>query len=341
MFRKAITKTQAAILVAIIIIAAIIGGAYYLTLPKPVPKPAEKPPELIKLTVISASTGGGGYLSTSAIISAIGYVENVVLIHQAGAGALGISFLAEGKCDIGLGYTGDAIDLWNKGFKDSRVLFPVGVYPGQLFTRADADIKRWADLDGKAISIGSPAFVSNKMFKRVMEVLNIKPKEVKELGHEDSFSLLATGAIDAYFLTALPNPTAQEYCIRHKLKIVPPSPEELTILKEKLPQFPAFKVDVSKGKVYSGIDMVFETISDFGWLFATPKLSQEVGYKIFKAYWTNKKSVAAALYPQHGWWTFETMLSTGGIPLHAGVVQFLKENKVAVPANLIPAEYKT
>ncbi len=375
--RNAISKGAVVAIVVVLIIAVVGAVIYSITAPPPAPTPtiltttivttvstpAPTPilttqvvvttvtapvtivttpatPELIKLTIVSASTGGGGYLSTSAIISAIGYLENIVLVHQAGAGTLGISLLAEGKCDIGLGYTGDAIELYQKGFKNIRVMFPVGVYPGQLFTRADSDIKSWRDLNGKAISIGSPAFVANKMFKEIMKVLDIKPREVKELGHEDSFNLLVTGAIDAYFITALPNPTAQEIAMRFPLKIVPPSPEELAIIKEKLPQFPIFKVDVSKGKVYQGIDLVYESPSDFGWLFGTDKIPQEIGYKLFKAYWENRASVAAKLYPQHGWWTLGTMLETGGIPLHAGVVQFLLEKNVTVPQNLIPPEFK-
>lgn len=328
----------AAIAIAIVLVIAIAGVVIYYTTTAPTPAPA---PALVKLTVVSATTGGGGYLSTAAIISAIGYIENVVLVHQAGAGALGISLLAEGKCDIGLGYTGDAIELYfNKGFKGLRVMFPVGVYPGQLFTRADAPITKWKDLDGKAISIGSPGFVANKMFKEIMKALDIKPKEVKELGHEDSFKLLVTGVIDAYFLTALPNPTAQEYAMRFPLKIVPPSSEELATIKAKLPQFPIFKVDLSKGKVYQGIDIIYESPSDFGWLYGTDKIPADIGYQLFKAYWENRLTVAAKLFPQHGWWTLETMLNTGGIPLHAGVVKFLTENKVTVPKELIPPEYK-
>lgn len=376
--RNAISKMTVIAIVVVLIIAAVGAVLYSATLTPPaaptptiitttvvttVPTPAPTPivttqivvttvtapttivttpatPEMIKLTIVSASTGGGGYLSTSAIISAIGYLENIVLVHQAGAGTLGISLLAGGKCDIGLGYTGDAIELYEKGFKNIRVMFPVGVYPGQLFTRADSDIKSWRDLNGKAISIGSPPMVANKMFKEIMKVLDIKPREVKELGHEDSFNLLVTGAIDAYFLTALPNPTAQEIAMRFPLKIVPPSAEELAIIREKLPQFPIFRVDVSKGKVYQGIDLVYESPSDFGWLFGTDKIPQEIGYKLFKAYWENRVSVAAKLYPQHGWWTLKTMLETGGIPLHAGVVKFLLENNVTVPQTLIPPEFK-
>lgn len=352
--KDAISKGATIAIVVVLVIAAIGAYIYSATLP-PSPAPPTSPattvivvttvqttaiPELTKLTVVSASTGGGGYLSTSAIISAIGYLENIVLVHQAGAGTLGISLLSEGKCDIGLGYTGDAMELYEKGFKNLRVMFPVGVYPIQLFTRADSDIKSWKDLNGKAISIGSPAFVSNKMFKQIMQVLDIKPKEVKELGHEDSFNLLVTGAIDAYVLTALPNPTAQEIAMRFPLKVVPPSPEELSIIKEKLPQFPIFKVDLKGGKVYHGIDLVFESPSDFGWLFGTDKIPQDIGYKLFKSYWENRISVAAKLFPQHGLWTLQTMLDTGGTPLHAGVVQFLLENNVTIPQNLIPPEYK-
>ena len=296
-------------------------------------------PSITKLTITSGSTGGSMYLSTSAILSAIGSVDNIYLVHQAGAGVTGMILVTQGKTDIGVGSVIDAKDLWNKGFKDLRAVFPVAVFPGQLIVRADSDINSWSDVDGHPISIGARRFIANRMFRDVMEVLNIQPSKLIELGHRDSMEQLVTGVIDAYFFVGFPNPTVQEFCIRYNLKLVPPSEEELNVIKEKLPQYLIYTVDASGGKVYAGIDIAYDAPAVWSFHYSTPNVPQDVIYKLVKSYWEHRAKVAGKIFPQHKWFTPEVMFNSAPIPLHAGVVQYLQEINVTVPSELIPPEY--
>jgi TRAP transporter TAXI family solute receptor len=337
-----IKRTTALLLTVIIILVVLFGGYIYyshqLTGAPMTTTPTTMSPSLIKIVWVSGSTGGSIHLSTAAALAAIGNIENVMIIHQAGAGSAGVVLVTQGKADIGAGGLLDALDLY-KNFTDLRVVLPVAIFPAQLVTRADSDIKSWRDLNGRAISIGSPAFIANRMFKEIMKVLNIKPSVIKELGHEESMNLLVTGVIDAYFFVGFPNPTVQEYAVKYRLKLVPPSLDELKIIREKLPYYPPFTVDASGGKVYYGIDIKFESIASWAFHYATSKLPEDVVYKIVKAYWENKK-VAESLYFQHQWFKPSVVFNSAPIPLHAGVVKYYKEINVTVPPELIPPEYK-
>jgi TRAP transporter TAXI family solute receptor len=349
MLARGITqKTIIILIVAIIILGALVGSYIYIS-QQPTTSvttittsttSVTTSPSLVKIVWVSGSTGGSFYLSTAAALSAIGNPGNLVFIHQAGSGGTtGILLLKEGMADIGVGSLLDASELY-KNFTNLRVILPVAAFAGQLVVRADSDIKSWSDLNGRAISIGSPTFIANRMFKSVMQVLNIKPSVVKELGHTDSMDQLVSGVIDAYFFTGFPNPTVQEYAVRYKLKLVPPTADELKIITEKLPYYQPYTVDASGGKVYQGIDIKFDTIADWAFHYTTPKLSEDIVYMIVKAYWTNKK-VAESLFPQHKDFTPSIIFKSKPIPLHAGVIKYYKEINVTVPPELIPPEYKS
>lgn len=340
---RGVTQKTIAILVAVIVaLAALAGGYIYYSRLAGVPTattPVTTPPPLMKITWVSGSLGGGLYLSTAATISAIGHIENLLIIHQAGAGSLGVYLVREGKADIGVGGLTDALKIY-KNFTDLRVILPVLIGPGQVVVRADSDIKSWRDLSGKVISIGAPTYTANRIFREVMTALDIKPAGVKELGHEDSMKLLVTGAIDAYFFVALGNPTVQEYALKYKLKLVPPSPEELKILREKLPHYIIFTVDARGGKLYHGIDIMFDSIAEVYFQYTTSKLPEEVVYNIVKNYWTNKK-IAESLYVIHTYFKPDLIFKSAPIPLHAGVVRYYKEINLTIPPELIPPEYKS
>jgi len=344
----------AAIIVAVVAIAILVTQLSPQSI-TPTPPPTTPPtspatpsvtvPQEIKLSVVSGSIGGSFYLSTSAILAAIGPVEGIILIHQAGGGsAVQLPMLLEGKIDITAGSLADAKALWDQGKRDLRIFLPVGIFAMQVVTRADAPINKWSDLDKKAVSIGSPGFIANAMARMLFKELGISPSKIIELGHRDSMDQLIIGSIDAYIFTGLPNPTVAEYAVKHSLKIVPPASDEIEKIKKVAGKYGyvVTHIDLRGEKFYKGVDVEFDTLADFGLLFTTPRLPQDIGYKLVKNYWENKK-IAAQLYVQHDWFKpqdlIEASLSTG-IPLHAGVVQYFKEKGIQLPPEVIPPEYK-
>ncbi|RLI84199.1 hypothetical protein DRP07_01800 [Archaeoglobales archaeon] len=348
--RKGDFKAYRVVLVAAILMAVfLIGCAQPTTQPTPTPvktetptaTPTTAPTETIKkLTIVSGSTGGSTYASTAAIISAIGAGGvDIYIINQAGGGsAANLPLLLQGKVDMAAGSDIDARDLWKAGNHQLRAVFVSNIFPGQLVVRADSDIKSWSDVSGKPISIGSPKFVANKMFRDIMGVLDVHPSKIVELGHRDSMEQLVTGAIDAYFFVGFPNPTVQEFCIRYDLKLVPPSADEVKIIREKLP-YSMYTVDASGEKIYKGVDVKYEGPAAYQIIWATQDVPEETVYQMVKAYWENTK-VAKRLYVQHKYFKPELIFKSAPVPLHAGVVKYYVEKGIQVPEELIPPEYK-
>ncbi len=330
------------VLITTILMAALLSGCAQQQQAPATPTKTEKPvQEIKKITIVSGSTGGSTYASTAAIISAIGAgkTENLYIINQAGGGsAANLPLLLQGKVDMAAGSDIDARELWNNGNHQLRAVFVTNIFPGQLIVRADSDIKSWSDVTGKPISIGSPKFVANKMFRDVMKVLDIKPSKIIELGHRDSMEQLVSGAIDAYFFVGFPNPTVQEFCIRYNLKLVPPSEEELKVIKEKLP-YSMYTVDATGEKIYKGIDIKYESPAAYQIIWTTSDFSEDTVYTMVKAYWENTK-VAKRLYIQHSYFTPDLLFKSKPVPLHAGVVKYYLEKGIEVPKELIPPEYK-
>jgi len=352
-------------IVAVVIAVILVGflASYYLvptptpTTPAPTttttptstltPTPA---PGMYKITVVSGSTTGAYYLSTSAIIGAISSdlaSEGIVLVHQAGGGgAVQLPMLHERRVDMAAEDIVDAKVLWDeKGYKDFRAVLIIAYFPAQLAVRTDAGIKCWKDLSGKPISIGSPGFIANRMFREIMSLLGIQPSKIYELGHRDSMDMLVRGDIVAYFFTGFPNPTVQEYFVKYKgaMTILPPCPDEQKLLREKLLQYSWIRLDMKGEKVYAGVDLEVESPTAVGILWTTPDMPTDVVYKIVKAYWKNR-DVAAQLFPQHSWFKPETIienLEPVGLPLHCGVIKYYREINVTVPPNLVPPECKT
>lgn len=350
----AATKTIVlGIVIAVVAIAIGFFTGYYMA-PRPVPAaptPTPTPtPALTKVTIISGSLGGSTYRSASAVVSAVSSdlaPKGIVLINQAGGGsAVQLPMLHERRADMAAGDIIDAKALWEeKGYKDFRAVLILSFFPAQLAVRTDAGVKCWKDLSGKPISIGSPGFIANRMFKEIMPILGIEPSKVYELGHRDSMEMLARGDIVAYLFVGFPNPTVQEFFFKYrgKMTMVPPCEDEYKLLKEKLAGYMWMKVDMSGESVYAGVDLTYEAPAAVQTLWTTPDLPTNVVYEIVKTYWKNVK-VAERIYPQHKWFKPETIieqLEVAGLPLHCGVVKYYKEAGITVPSKLVPPECKT
>ncbi|MCX8191686.1 MAG: hypothetical protein N3F06_02625, partial [Nitrososphaerales archaeon] len=180
---------------------------------------------------------------------------------------------------------------------------------------------------------------ANMMWRRIAgkEGLNILDKmTIIELGHRPSMEQVVTGAIDAYFLVGFPNPTVAEFCVKYKLKLVPPSKEELDIIS-KIPIYTIKRLKVTE-KEYPGINIEYDTPSMFRIVAVRAEIPEDVVYKIVKAYWENLDK-AALIFPEHK--NFKPEDTFGGkIPLHPGVVRYFREIGIKIPDEFIPPELK-
>jgi len=332
--KRGISRILISIIIIIIVVLGVVGGIWMFI--------SSQKASIQKITIVTSPPGTSAYSSTEAIISAIGYIPNVQLIHQAGGGpGVQADMLRTGEADIVQTDTSYALNLWNSGFKEVRALLPVAFFPLYVVVLPDSPIKSWHDLDGKIVNIGPPAYSIHAMFLDFANATGIKPAKATELGHEDAIRALIAGQIDAYWQGAHPNPTLQQYAVKYQFRLVPPTEDEIKAMLEKYPgKYVRVTVDCSNEKVYAHIDTKFDTVAIYSFLYTTTKLPQDLVYKLVRNYWENKTKIAEQLFIIHKYMSINDMFKVRPIPLHAGVVQYFKEKGISVPSDLIPPEYK-
>jgi TRAP-type uncharacterized transport system substrate-binding protein len=210
--------------------------------------------------------------------------------------------------------------------------------------RKDSKIKTWSELAGKRFCPGIPGSAAATYVTRFNEILNtninLVPmalgdavnalKENRIVGLQKSGGLYA---IDAALI---------EVNMTTPLAAIGFTKEETQKILKEMPYLNF--VETKKGNIKELPDdgPFYEEAAIAGGI-ATTKISQEIGYKIVKAYYENLADIQAAYGPAKGWDPIADYFKFAGeeiVPAHAGLVQFAKERGISVPDRFIPPEYK-
>ena len=218
-----------------------------------------------------------------------------------------------------------------------------------IYVRADSDINKLEDLNGKKFHAGGIGFASTYNTKAIFKALGIKPnwfigslsdavaaiKDNRCIGYSKSGA--GIGAIDS---------TTMDILTRKKLKIVSFTDEQMKIA---LKTIPGLFYGLEPAGTIKGMKDQPEIRSFANGLaaYGNTKIPQEIGYQMIKAIVEHYDDIIAAspksakVNPikdtiKHGVATAKMC----GLPLHAGVVQYFEERGEKVPSLLIPPEYK-
>lgn len=261
--------------------------------------------------------------------------------------------------DLGLGscITNDGATMSYAGFgkfdtpdKDLRFYFIYLRNIVHIIVREDSGINKLEDLTGKRFHAGMVGAGSTYNTKAIFEALNIKPKYfIGSLA--DAVSAVKDNRIVGYSKAGAGfgaiDSTTMDIMTRRKVKILTFTDEQMEIaLKAR----PGLFVGKEPAGTIKGFRKDHPNITSFvnGLSFYSRKnVPQEHGYQIMKAVVEHFDEIAptipklAILDPvkdtiKYGLVTAEMV----GLPLHAGVVQYLQEIGEEVPAILIPPEYK-
>jgi TRAP transporter TAXI family solute receptor len=89
------------------------------------------------------------------------------------------------------------------------------------------------------------------------------------------------------------------------------------------------------GGVYRGVDTPVPTIGVWNVMICQASLDTDLVYQLVKALYDHKDYLMK-IHPSASYTTPENAVKYSPIPLHPGTIKYLKEKKIAVPANLMP-----
>ena len=126
------------------------------------------------------------------------------------------------------------------------------------------------------------------------------------------------------------------------LTVIGYSKEDVAKIQKDIPYMSFLERPKGSIKEFPDVGPIWEECPIAG-AVATAAMSEEVGYKIVKAYFEGFAEVASAYGPVKGFDPVADYFKYAGddvVPAHAGLVRYAKERGIDVPARFIPPEYK-
>lgn len=312
--------------------------------------------KVVYLNMGSTSSASPIYAWCVATANAINkeYEDIKVTVVESGAALDNLRRLREGEFDFAL-----AVDLPSamqmyegidafKGqpWKEVRWLLVRNVIADRVYVLKELGITNFAELEGKPFCPGLPGSSSANYMMRMADALGLKMNfrpasladAVELLKQRKIVALQQSSPVDSMSALLL------EIHITTPLTVVGFTKEQVEKIRKVYPYLNFIETPKGGIKQLPDAGPFYEEAPLVG-AVATPKLSQEVGYKIIKAYVKHFEEIAKAWPAVKGWDPvrdfFKYAQPGGAVPAHAGLVQYAKEIGIEVPNWLIPPEYKS
>jgi TRAP transporter TAXI family solute receptor len=296
----------------------------------------------------STHSASGHYVYAAAVTDAINeLVDDVnVTLMETGGSKDSLELLRVGKANLGLISYLAAADLRaGRGFykKDQARPEIRGIYiyaplPNVIVVRADSGVEKIKDLDGKPFNPGGLGTTTEAVNFKFFKDIGVSPKFYRA-GMKDAADALKDGRIVGFVKTVAsinkPDSLIQTIMATTKLRIVGFEEKHRKYLEPDLAVF----FIIPAGVYPEQTEDVLMYGNIFGVGTRSDGLSRKNAYQIAKVIFeqTERQKAAYPVLPDN---LVELTIQHSTIPLHAGVIDYLKEKGVAVPQELIPPEYK-
>lgn len=300
-----------------------------------------------KYSIGGGSVGGNFYLIGGGIATSINKRLPDYFMFTAettGGGTANLVMLQKGDAELGIAMTSSLFESqegkaeWTGGKPLTDLRAALALYPSWLtiYTLKSSGIKTLEDLNGKIVGLGSKGMAMDSIFRTFLKDRGITPKQIHNDGHSATASALSNGVIQAAVLFSYPPFAAiSELESTKELVFIPLSEEEQKALVEK---YNFYKPDEMPGGSYKSTPKPVRGVSEWNMLVTSAKVPADDVYLIVKALCENQEDMIAV----HGSMKYMTAENTlnSNIPLHPGMVRYMKELSIDVPENLLPPEYK-
>ena len=307
----------------------------------------EKSGEPVQLTFAGGNSSTEAYTYWVAVNKAVKNIHPELQITTVDAtGGFDIAQrLRAGSIDAGNGVsTSDYESFAGVGsfegqpFEDLRVMWYYTESPINFCVDKSLGLHYVNELNGIKMHPGGTGSANTLLVMNACDVLGIKP---------DWFEASSADGIDAVMNRQIqgaarngsaPDSQVVQMQSAIELSFLSLTDEEIGKIQEQYPY--VLKAVVPAGS-YEGQDEDFTTIATCQGGIATPNLTQEQGYQFISAMMSEEgRSSWEAAYPKGGKTdVMDLTLKTARAPLHAGTVQYMEEQGIEVPKNLIPPEY--
>ena len=261
-------------------------------------------------------------------------------VAETGATLDNLRRLMRNQVDIGLVTTNTLYEA-NAGISafenraiDSKLLWIYALAPQNVVVRADSGVKTLEQLKGKSFNPGIRGSSTEATSEKVFELLAITP-EMSRGSTSDVVNAIKDNRVIGYVKSGAGlklDASSQDIAAQTPINLLGLSPEQTSLVKEKLPQLSIVNVPENTTLQLPA----YETWGFGVGASARPDLDEELAYKIVKAVMEDSEYQSSAMASIKGQSLAEMTLKYATSPLHPATVRYLTEQGYDVPAALKP-----
>ncbi|MDR1624974.1 MAG: TAXI family TRAP transporter solute-binding subunit [Spirochaetia bacterium] len=305
------------------------------------------PSSPLKYSMAGGSVGGNFYLMGGGLAQTINkHLPQYFLVtsETTGGGSANAGMIQNGEAEFGIVMTSSLFEAqqgeakWTNGVKHTKLRGAAALYPSWLtiYTLSSSGIKKFQDINGRIIGLGSKGMAMDSIFRQYLESQKVVPKQIHNDGHGATATALGNGIIDVALLFSYPPFAAiAELESTKDLSFVPLSAQEQKALTDK---YSFYVADAMPAGSYKGATQNVPGVSEWNMMVTSSDVPADMVYLVVKALFENQADMIA-VHPSAKFMTAKNNLNFN-VPLHAGVIRYMKEVGIDVPARLIPPEYK-
>ena len=284
----------------------------------------------------TGGTSGVYYPAGGAICHIVNKNRNNKLrcsVESTGGSAYNINYIRTGDLEFGITQSDVQVDAISglAQFKESkfsnlRSVFSLHPEPVHFMVRADSEISKLEDLEGKRVNIGSPYSGNRAIIDLIMKEKSWTKKSFSstlELNSSDQAKALCNDKLDAtIWVSGLPNYSAIEATKTCDVEIVS---LDSFFSKELSLQNSTFSEIIIPAGMYNGNPTKIKTFGPTATLVTSKDVSEEIVYKLTKEIFENIetfKKLHPALYNID---ITEMPIKHLRAPVHRGAIKYYKE----------------
>jgi TRAP transporter TAXI family solute receptor len=296
------------------------------------------------LALATAGTGGVYYLIGGSIaeIWSRELPEHIAVAEVTGGSVENLGLLMSDQIQVAFSMGTNALGAYTgsnsfEGDETGRVLGLVALYPNvlQLASLEGSGVDSLPDLVGRRVSVGAPGSGTEVGARNLLEANGIPYDdfEPQRLNFNETANGIRDGTVDAGFWSAgPPTSSVMDLATARDIHLIAISDDEVARTQEV---DPTVRRDLIPAGSYRGQDEDVPTLSTPNVLVVRADMDEQLAYSLVKVL-LEAHDELAQVHPSARTISAEYTLDASPIPLHPGVIRYLREQGYEVPERLIP-----
>lgn len=296
-----------------------------------------------RMSIATGSSGGVYYLWGGALAKIWSdNIKNLTVNVEATTGqTVNLKLLEAGQGELAMSNIATAYEAWSgtgafkgKEYRKQRAMF--AMYPSYFVAAslADSEIKSIEDWNGKRVSFGTPKGTIDVYGRIMLDVLGIKPAKILNSGWPDVSGQIRDRLSDAVgVIGGQPWPPVRDLETTHTLKFYDLTQAQIDKLHKAYPYFVGEELPP---KLYKDQPEKYNSLAFWNIMSVSADVSDDTVYKMMDLM-VKHFDVIKTTHPSTAkYFKLANVVRVSPIPLHPGVIKYLKDKGIDVPKALVP-----